>query len=61
MIEAAKALPNDDFGFSDLRSAIPAAYDALQPLLFEILEAQPGLIEQVYDAEARSIRFRRSP
>jgi type I restriction enzyme S subunit len=47
-----------DFTFDDIWRGIPGEYESLKDSVFQLLEAEPPLIEQYFDAEAGALRFR---
>ena len=54
---ALRELGKERFSFEDLRQRLPGDYDALKEIIFELLdEAEPSL-EQVFDQDAKEMRF----
>ncbi len=50
-------LPDDRFTFDDLRARASTDYETLKEIVFDLLsEAQP-IVKQVFDTEAKSMRF----
>jgi len=54
-----KARTVDDFSFDDLRVGISGDYEALKEAVFQLLAADQPIIEQFFDAEAGTLRFRK--
>jgi type I restriction enzyme, S subunit len=57
--EAIHALPSKSFSFEDLRRQVPADYDTLKDLLFELLDEPEPLVRQIFDKQSQSIRLER--
>jgi len=57
--EAICQLPKETFSFDELREKLSGDYDSLKDVLFTLLsEAEPSLI-QVFDQDAKAMRFMR--
>jgi len=54
-----QSMPADTFSFADLRKKLPGDYDALKDILFALLEDSKSGLEQVFDEQAKAMRFRR--
>ncbi len=54
-----KARNVDDFSFDDLRGGISGDYEALKDSVFQLLAADQPIIEQFFDTEAGTLRFRK--
>ena len=58
VLEFIEAMPQESFAFDELRAKLPSDYDALKDILFALLDdSQSGLI-QVFDKQAKEMRFR---
>jgi len=53
------ALPGKSFTFEDLRREVPAEYEVLKELLFQLLDEKQPLVRQVFDKKEQSIRLER--
>jgi len=59
ILEWVKARTVDDFSFDDLRGGIAGDYEALKESVFQLLAADQPTIEQFFDNETGTLRFRR--
>lgn len=59
LLDWVKARTVDDFSFDDLRGGITGDYEALKESVFQLLAADQPIIEQFFDTEAGTLRFRK--
>jgi type I restriction enzyme S subunit len=59
VLKAIAAMPADIFAFDDLRARLPGDYDAVRDILFRLLDDPESGIVQVFDKQAKAMRFRR--
>jgi type I restriction enzyme, S subunit len=59
LLDWVKARTVDDFSFDDLRGGIAGDYEALKDSVFQLLAADQPIIEQFFDTEAGTLRFRK--
>ena len=52
-------MPNDHFSFDELRNALPGDYESLKDVLFSLLGETVPTMQQFFDPEVQSIRFKR--
>lgn len=57
--KAIQQMPQDRFSFEELREALPADYESLKDVIFELLSGSE-ILSQYFDSETESIRFKRS-
>lgn len=51
----------DSFNFDDLRAALSIDYESLKDFVFDLLSETPPVIEQFFDKNLDSVRFRKNP
>jgi type I restriction enzyme S subunit len=60
VVEAIRRLPHETFSMDDLRLAVPGSYDALQEILFDLLDDPSSLVMQKFDSSGKTMRLRRT-
>lgn len=57
VMETIHNLAKDSFSFDELRKNLPGNYDTLKEIVFSILDEDEPCLKQVFDQEAKEIRF----
>ena len=57
--KAIQGMPADTFSFADLHEKLPGNYDVLKDILFALLEDSQSGLEQIFDEQAKAMRFHR--
>jgi len=55
--ETIRLLPEESISFEELRNMVPGDYEALKEILFALLDEAKPILKQVFDKEAKAIRF----
>lgn len=59
VLKVIEAMPQETFAFDELRQKLPSDYDALKDILFTLLDDPQSGVIQVFDKQAKALRFRR--
>ena len=59
VLKVIEAMPKESFAFDDLRAKLPGDYDTLKDIIFALLDDSKSGIAQVFDKQAKAMRFRR--
>jgi len=58
--EVINQFPQDRFSFDELRKKVPGDYESLKEIIFDLLAESKPSLAQVFDQDAKAMRFTRS-